>query len=79
LRRGINDFKKDYQSRVNIIKDVKGDMVPDSHSILARWRKHFSQLFNAHGVSEVRKTGIYTAEPLVPDMSAFDVEMAIEN
>jgi len=79
LCRGINDFKKDYQSRANIVKDEKGDLVPNSHSILARWRKHFSQLFNAHGVSEVRQTGIHAAEPLVPEMSAFDVEMAIEN
>ena len=53
-------------------------MVPDSHSILARWRKHFSQLFNAHGVSGVRQTEIQTAEPLVPEMSAFEFEMAIE-
>jgi len=53
-------------------------LVPDSHSILARWRKHFSQLFNAHGVSGVRQTEIQTAEPLVPEMSAFDVEVAIE-
>jgi len=53
-------------------------LVPYSHSILARLRKHFSQLFNAHGVSEVRQKEIHTAEPLVPEMSAFEVEMAIE-
>ena len=34
--RGINDFKKDYQPRTNIVKDDKGDLVADSHSILAR-------------------------------------------
>jgi len=41
-------------------------MVTDFHSILARWRNHFSQLFNVHGVSDVRQTEIHTAEPLVP-------------
>jgi hypothetical protein len=34
LCRGINDFKKGYQPRTNIIKDKKGDLVADPHSIL---------------------------------------------
>ena len=42
LYRGIIDFKKVYQPRTSIIKDEKGDLVADSHSILARWRNHFS-------------------------------------
>jgi len=78
LCRGICDFKKYYQSRANIVEVEKGDLVPDSHSILARWRKHFFQLFNEDGVSEVRQREIRTADPQVPETSAFDVEMAIE-
>jgi hypothetical protein len=40
--------------------------------------KHpFSQLFNVHRFSNVRQTEIYTIEPLVPGLSAFEVEMAI--
>jgi hypothetical protein len=35
-------------------------------------------LFNIHGVNDVRKTEIHTAEPLVPELSVFEVEMAIE-
>jgi hypothetical protein len=46
LYRGISDFKKGYQPRINIVRDKKGDLVTASHSILARWRSHFSQLFN---------------------------------
>ena len=65
--RGINDFKKGYQLGCNIVKDEKGDVVADSHSIVASWRKYFSQLFNVHGVKEVRQAEIHTAEPLVPD------------
>jgi len=41
---GISDFKKGYQPITNIVKDKKGDLVADSHSILARWRNYFSQL-----------------------------------
>jgi len=39
--RGINNFKKVYLPRTNI-QDEKGDLVRDSHSILARRRNHFS-------------------------------------
>jgi len=50
----------------------------DYRSILTGWRNHFSQLFNVHGVSDVRQTEIHTAEPLVPEPSAYEVAMAIE-
>jgi len=53
-------------------------LVTDSHSILARERKYFSQLFNVHGVSDVRQREIHTAEPLVPEPSAFEVEVVIK-
>jgi hypothetical protein len=42
--------------RTNIVKDGKGDLVANSHRILARWRNYFSQLQNVHGVSDDRKT-----------------------
>jgi hypothetical protein len=50
----------------------------DSHSILARWKNHFSQLLNVHGVSDVRQTEAHITEPLVPEPSAFEGELAIE-
>jgi len=65
LCRGISDFTEGYQPGTNIVKDEKGDLVTDSNSILARWSNYFSQLFNVHGVSDVRQTEINTAEPLV--------------
>ena len=46
--------------------------------ILARWRNHFSQLLNVHGVNDVRQTEVHTAEPLVPEPSSFEVELANE-
>ena len=33
---------------------------------------------NAHGAKDVRQEEIHTAEPLVPEPSAFEVELAIE-
>jgi hypothetical protein len=79
LDREINEFKKGYQPRSNVVKDGNGDLVADSHNILNRWKNNFSPLLNMHGVSNVRLIEIYTAEPLVPDSSPFDVEIAIAN
>jgi len=42
LYRGIIDFRKSYQPRTYIAKDEKSGLFADSHSILARWRNHFS-------------------------------------
>jgi hypothetical protein len=67
-----------YQPITNAAKDEKGDRVADSHSILARWRNHFSQLLNVQGVNDVRQTEVHMAEPLVPEPSASEVEMATE-
>jgi hypothetical protein len=64
---GINDFKKGYQLRTNIVKDETGDFLTDSYNIFARWRNHFSQLLNIHGVNGVKPTEIHTAEALVPE------------
>jgi hypothetical protein len=77
LYRSINDFG--YQPLTNIINDEKGDLVTDSHSILARWRKHFIQPLNGHAIGDVRQTEKHTAGPLVPEPSAFEFEMSIEN
>ena len=79
MYRGIIDFNKGYQPRINIVKDDNYDLVADSHSTLARWRNYFSKILNVHGVNDDRQTGIHTAEPLVPEPSGSDNELAIEN
>ena len=71
-------MKKGYKPRTRIVKDEKGDLVADSHSIMARWRNYFSQILNVHGVSDVRQAEKHTAEPLVPEPSVLEVELAIE-
>jgi hypothetical protein len=55
--RGINEFKKGYQPRTNMVKEENGDLLADSHS---------------------RQTEIHTVEPLVPEPSSTEVEIAIE-
>jgi hypothetical protein len=71
--RDINDFKKGYKPTDNSVLNEKGDLVTDSHSIFTGLRKHFSQLLNVHRVNDVRQTEIHTAEPLMPEPSAFRV------
>jgi len=53
-------------------------MVADSHSIIASWWKYFSQIWNVQGFIEFRLAEIHTAEPLVPETSALEVELAVE-
>jgi hypothetical protein len=42
LYRGMNYFKRGYQPRSNLVKDVNGDLLADSHNIVNGWRKCFS-------------------------------------
>jgi hypothetical protein len=74
LYRATSDFKRGHEPRTNIAKDQKGDLIVDIHRILARWRNHFYQLLNVHGVNDVMQTKIHTAEPLVPEPSASDID-----
>ena len=53
-------------------------LVTGRYSILARWRGYFSQPLIVHGIHDVRQTETRTAEPLVPEPSAFEVDLAIE-
>ena len=50
-----SDLKMGYQTRTNIVMEKKDNLVTDSHSIFAKWRNHFSQLFNVHGVTDIRR------------------------
>jgi len=79
MYRDINDFKKVYLPRINIVKDEKCDLFADPQNILAGWRNYFSQLLTVHGVNDVSQTEMHTAEPLVSEQSAFEVELATEN
>jgi hypothetical protein len=79
MYRGINKFKRGQQSRIYYVKDENGDLLADSHNNLKRWKNDFSQLLNLHMVSDLRPVEIHTVEPLLPDPSLFEVEIAIAN
>jgi len=55
----ISSFKKGYHPRTNRVKDEKGDLVTEFHSISTRWWNYFSQLLHILGVHAFRQTEIY--------------------
>jgi hypothetical protein len=59
-----------------IIKDENGNLLADPQNVLNRWKHFFNQV---HGVHDVRQMDIQTAEPLVPEPSLVEVEIAIGN
>jgi hypothetical protein len=59
LCRGLNEFKRGYQPRSNLLKDEDGDLLADSHNILNRWKNYFSQLLNVQNVSDVRQIEVH--------------------
>jgi hypothetical protein len=79
LFRDINEFKKGYQPRTNMVNEENGHLLADSHSILSRWKSYFCQLLNIHGVNDVRQTEIHTAEPLVSEPSSSEVEIVLKS
>jgi hypothetical protein len=42
IYRGMNEFKRVYQPRSNLVKDQIGVLLADSHNILNRSRNYFS-------------------------------------
>jgi hypothetical protein len=74
--RGINEFKRDYQPRNNVVKDENSELLADSRNTLNRWKNYFSQPLNVHNVSDVRQI-VHMAEPLVPGPSRLEVKIAI--
>jgi len=61
LCRDNNYFKTGYQPGTIMVGDEKGELVADTHSIMARYRNYFSQLLNVHEDNDVRQVEIHTA------------------
>ena len=78
LCKGIKDFKKGYQARINVIKNDNVELLADSNSILNRWKDYFSNLLNVYKDNDVGEIEIQTAEPLIPDPTRLEVETVIE-
>jgi hypothetical protein len=75
LYRGITEFKKVHQPRINI--DENGNLLADPQNVLSRWKNFFNQVLNIHGIHYVRQMDIHTAEPLVPEASLVKVKITI--
>jgi hypothetical protein len=76
LYRGITEFKDDYQPRTNLVRDARGDLLVGPHNIFNRWKNYFCQLLKVQGAGGIRQTEMRTAEPIVPEPSASEAEVA---
>jgi hypothetical protein len=53
LYRGINEFKKGYHPRTNMVKDERGDLLADTLKILNRRKNYICELLKVHGTGGV--------------------------
>jgi hypothetical protein len=60
------------------LRDGNGDLLADSCNILNSLKNYFCQLLNVYRINDVRQTQMHTTEPLVPDRSSFEDEIAID-
>jgi hypothetical protein len=44
---------------------------------LNKWKNFFNQVLNVHGLHDVSQLDLHTAEPLVPEPSLVEVEVAV--
>jgi hypothetical protein len=44
LYKGINEFKKSYKPRTNLVRDEMGDLLASPQKSLTRWKNYFCQL-----------------------------------
>jgi hypothetical protein len=58
LYRGINEFKKGYQPKINIKKNKTVNLLADPQKVLNRWKNLFNQMLNVHGIHDVRQMDI---------------------
>jgi hypothetical protein len=65
----MNEFKRGYHPRSNLVKNKNGDQLADSSNILNRWKNYIFLLLNVNGVCEVMQREVHIAVPLeVPVM-----------
>jgi hypothetical protein len=77
LYRGINEFKKYFQPRINIINDDNVNLIADTKNILYNWKNFFNHVLNVQAVYDIRQMDIQRAEPLVPEPILVNVEIVI--
>ncbi|MEB2589900.1 hypothetical protein SOP87_30190, partial [Bacillus cereus] len=78
LYEGVNEFRKGWQPKVNLIKDKDGDFLADPSDMLNRWKNYFNDLLNVHVGDKSEVNEVHTAEPLVPEPNLTEVKDAIK-
>jgi hypothetical protein len=58
-------LRRVYQPRTNIVKDDIGNLVADSHCILARWRNYFSQILCLCDIKDLKNIQVHLAHWLL--------------
>jgi hypothetical protein len=74
---GINELKKGYQPRVNIIKNENGNLLAVPQSVLNRWKNFFNQVLHVRWVHDVWQMDVRTSELLVSEPNLVEIETAI--
>jgi hypothetical protein len=77
LYRVINEFKKGYQPRINVIQDENGNLLADAQNVLNRRKNFFNEVLNIHGVHDISQMDVHIAESLVPEPCLVEVKIAI--
>jgi hypothetical protein len=77
LYRGISEFKKGYKHRINFITYENFNLLAYPQNFLNRWKNFFNHVLNVHGIDNIRQNDVQTAEPLLPEPSLVEVEIAI--
>ena len=79
MYRGINEFKKGYQTRVYVKKKHDGTIVADTTSILSGWEQFFSNLLYVNKIINYEGSEIFFAEQNIPEPSLIEVELAMRS
>ena len=79
MYRGMNEFKKGYRPRRNLVKSDRGKVVACSPSILDKCKNRFCLLLNLCRVTDVRQHEICSPGSVVPSLSAYEFMTAIES
>jgi hypothetical protein len=77
LHKVINEFKKGYQPRTNLVRDEKGDLLADPHKNVNRWMNYFGQLLNVSGWGVLGRQKYRQQSHLCQSVASLEVEDAI--
>jgi hypothetical protein len=79
LYRGIDEFKRGYQPKSNLVNYENSDLFADSQNSSYTWKNWFSHLLNVHNVSDIRQIEIHTVEPLILDPSHLRLKLLLQS